>query len=397
MTKLKDILKKYPLLVVFTAFMLAVFVADMYATGRQFSELENRKLKQRPVFSVASLVANEYTRKYEEFINDQFVERDAWISLKSVAESVLCKIENNGVAYGGESFLFGKKTTTDQPQIDKNLGYLNQFVAGYTGHVTLGVIPNSYEMLPELLPAGMQYIQVKQQPSIDAIYAGAVGENLTKLDVSAAVSAVTAPANRAYYRTDHHWRTNTAYAVYADYCAQRGLKAVPMATLDPLRHDEQGFYGTYYSKAKRTGSVADTLTWYDIPVTDITVNGEKFVTDADDNKIPLTGLYQKEKFLTRDKYAAFLYGNNGLTVIKSDNNLNKTPGKTSRLLLVKDSYSNCLVPFLTYSYDELYVVDLRGLGQKFSELTQSVAFDDLWVLYNWESFEGDRNFTRLTF
>ena len=84
-------LRRYPFLVVFVAFMLVVFCADMLTTRRQYSELENRTLKQRPDFSLKSLVENEYTLEYEEFVNDQFVLRDQWITLKSVAESALGK------------------------------------------------------------------------------------------------------------------------------------------------------------------------------------------------------------------------------------------------------------------------------------------------------------------
>ncbi|MEG1777436.1 MAG: hypothetical protein RR209_00535, partial [Angelakisella sp.] len=68
---------------------------------------------------------------------------------------------------------------------------------------------------------------------------------------------------------------------------------------------------------------ADSLVWYDIPVASMTIDGKTYLENSDKTKTPITGLYQKEKFAARDKYSAFLYGNNGLTVIKSDNNLNK--------------------------------------------------------------------------
>lgn len=99
----------------------------------------------------------------------------------------------------------------------------------------------------------------------------------------------------------------------------------------------------------------------------------------------------------RDKYAAFLYGNNGLTVIPSENNLNHQEGKTSRVLLIKDSYGNCLAPFLTYSYDEVYVVDLRSLPMKLSDLVSQTQFDDIWILYNFTSFQQDKDLARITF
>ena len=402
MSKIYNWIRKYPLLVVFATFMMVYYCLDMYASRKEFSELENRSLKQRPKFSWASLVSNEYTKKYEEYINDQFVFRDQWISIKSVAESAIAKVENNGVAYGRDHYLFGVKTTVDAPQMEKNADYLNQFLESYQCHVTFGLIPNSYEMMRDYLPTGLGAIQIQQQPVIDRLYSQVRGRNLETLDVSGALASLNGMALTAYtgdpgsyYRTDHHWRIEAAHTAYAAYCQARGLDYATLEELAPLRREEANFYGTYYSKAKRYGQPADTLVWYDIPTTSVRINEKDYVTDEKNNKIPVTGLYQTEKFATRDKYAAFLYGNNGLTVIKSDNNKNKQPGKTSRLLLVKDSYANSLVPFLTYSYDEIYVVDLRGLGQKMSTLLKKTEFDDLWVLYNFENFESDRNFARL--
>lgn len=390
MKKPLDFIKKYPLLTAFTVFMLTVFVADMFATGKQYSELENRSLKQRPRFSWASLAANEYTRKYEEFINDQFVERDRWISLKSIGESVFFKVENNGIAYGADNYLFGVKTTVENDQLERNIEYLNGFLADYSGNVTLGIIPNSYELLPDYLPTGLGNIQVKQQPLIRQIYDSVQGQSLITLDIAPALE----PAG--YYRTDHHWSTDNAWRVYQLYCKSNGLQAVQSEQLAPLRREAEGFYGTYQNKAKKTGMPADTLVWYDIPAT-MTIDGKTTLQDDRGDTVTIEGMLRKDKLDTRDKYAMFLYGNNGLTVIKSENNLNHVEGKTSRLLLVKDSYANCMVPFLTYSYDELYVVDLRGLGEKFADLVNRVQPDDLWVLYNYESFEGDRNLMRMGF
>lgn len=71
-------------------------------------------------------------------------------------------------------------------------------------------------------------------------------------------------------------------------------------------------------------------------------------------------LYNDSQWEVRDKYAAFLYGNNGVTVIRSDNNLNRQEGRTSRVLLIKDSFGNSFAPYLTYNYDEVYVIDLRS-------------------------------------
>ena len=154
--------------------------------------------------------------------------------------------------------------------------------------------------------------------------------------------------------------------------------------------------GTQYSKTKNIDVQPDTLVWYDIPVTDVTIDGKK-QADTGRGVVEVDGLYHRDMLGRRDKYAAFLYGNHGLTVIRSGNNLNHQEGKTSRVLLVKDSYGNCMAPFLTYSYDEVYVADLRALPTPMSRLVAETDFDDVLILYNFTSFQQDKDLARITF
>ena len=75
-----------------------------------------------------------------------------------------------------------------------------------------------------------------------------------------------------------------------------------------------------------------------------------------------------EKLATRDKYAAFLDGNNGYSVIEGD-------GEDS-ILVVKDSYANCFVPFLTANYAKIGVVDLRNFSYGLDTTIESEGYDD---------------------
>ena len=137
--------------------------------------------------------------------------------------------------------------------------------------------------------------------------------------------------------------------------------------------------------------------WYDIPVDQVTIDGRTEVLQSDGSTVPVTGIYQTEKFATRDKYAAFLYGNNGITILRAGNNKGKREGETSRVLLIKDSYGNCFAPFLTYSYDEVWVADLRNMTFKVSEVVAENQFQDVLVLYNFDTFQGDKNLSRITY
>lgn len=101
-------LSKSPLPILFSALMLVLFVADMIVSHREFSEMENRKLAQRPVFTWEGVFDLSFSKDYEEYINDQFIFRDNWIDLKSRLEFALGKLENNGILYGSDGFLLRK-------------------------------------------------------------------------------------------------------------------------------------------------------------------------------------------------------------------------------------------------------------------------------------------------
>ncbi len=417
--KLKKFLREYPFLLLFALVMGGLFLLDLCFTSNPYSELENRKLKQKPVFSLESLVENRYTKEYEEYINDQFVGRDQWITLKSVFESALGKTENNGVVYGADRYIYNKLLDpalgenrqngagfggdgSDTPalpvvnaaQLGRNIGFLNTFAVIYPGHITAAIAPNSYGIRPEGLPAGLP--NVEQQGAIGALYRQFTGDDLSTLDLVTPLREA-AKERQVSYRTDHHWTTEGAWVGYRAYCESRNLPYVTLEELAPLRREEPGFLGTYYNKSKNFNALPDTLVWYDIPVEDVTIDGERTVLQTDGSQAKVTGLYQLEKLQTRDKYAAFLYGNNGLTVIKSGNNKAHREGETSRVLLVKDSYGNCLAPFLTYSYDEVWVADLRNMTFKVSEVLAENQFDDVLILYNFDTFQEDRNFSRITY
>lgn len=417
--KIRDYFVGYPLLWGFVLLMGGLFLLDLCFTSNPYSELENRRLKQKPAFTLAALWNNEYTKQYEEYINDQFVWRDGWITLKSVFETTLGKTENNGVVYGRDHYIFNKlypswmaedrsngagfggdgEDAASLPvmngaQLQRNMGFLMDFAAvNYDGHVTLALAPNSYAVLREKLPAFLPNEDAEWE--IKDFYAG-VEWAVTTLDLITPLREAS-EGTQVYYRNDHHWTTDGAWVGYRAYCEALGLPYATREELAPCRREEAGFLGTYYNKSKNFNALPDTLVWYDIPVEDVTVDGGHQVLQSDGSTAEVTGIYQTEKFATRDKYAAFLYGNNGMTVLRSGNNKGKTEGRTSRVLLIKDSYGNCFAPFLTYSYDEVWVADLRNMTFKVSEVVAENEFDDVLILYNFDTFQEDRNFSRITY
>ena len=147
MKQVKQLLR-YPVVLVFFLFLFGYTLFDLTQTDREYSEFENKYLAQKPPFTMKAFLNNEWTQDYEEYINDQFVLRDDWITLKSVCESMLLKIENNGIAYGEDGYMFEKFTTLSgdqRAQYDRNLGYAMTFLNNHQNdNVTFAIIPNAY-------------------------------------------------------------------------------------------------------------------------------------------------------------------------------------------------------------------------------------------------------------
>jgi hypothetical protein len=104
---------------------------------------------------------------------------------------------------------------------------------------------------------------------------------------------------------------------------------------------------------------------------------------------PLDGFYDEDKLLEKDKYTYFLGGNYGEVVIETGKNTSR------RLLVIKDSFANCFVPFLADDYDAIYMVDLRYYNQNMQGYLNDNGITDVLMLYCVSNFITDKNFIRL--
>lgn len=414
---MKKILQ-YPIAVLFALFISVFFLVDVFNSDRAFSEFENTSLAQKPAFSWSSFVDGSFGSKYVKYINEQFLGRDNWISMKAVADMGLGRIESHGVTYGDDHYLMEKLEIVEdqnypanagtnivkQTALDRSNGMVSSFLQMYDQPITFSLVPNSYAILEDEVPTG--FPGADQQAYTQQIYRtlSEADDQLEIVDFSDALSQHK--GEYIYYRTDHHWTTLGAYYAYVAYCEQKGLTPV---SLEELKENKvEDFYGTFYSKAKRPSQPADTITWYDVDVDEFA-----FVANLQQDKqlaqlgevvqedglelLRVDGMMDQRKFEVRDKYAAFMWGNSGYVKIKSSHNLNHQEGKTSRLLLFKDSYANSMIPYLTYNYDEIIVVDLRYMAKSTKELMQE-EFDDIFVMYNFSTYvSGASDLAKLKF
>ncbi|MGL5151387.1 MAG: DHHW family protein [Clostridium sp.] len=334
-----------------------------------FSEFENKKLSQKPVLKTSDLISGEYFKKYEEYYNDQFPLRNQLISIKGLSEELLKKIENNDIIYGKDNFLFSKLFTTDEERINNNISAINKFIETNKINTTTMIVPSSYYIYDNKLP--MFTPTVNDGDLIRKINNMILGESV---DV---IEAFKESNKLLYFKTDHHWTIDGAYIAYEEYCKVNNLEPIKLEYINKIEVPD--FMGTHFSKSKKFNQSSDILKYYDIPVEYLKI-GDKTHPN----------IFNQDTINKVDKYAGFIYGNNPISIIKSKYNSN---GK--KLLVIKDSYANSFVPFLSYNYEEVHIIDLRYYSGSLSEYISSIDISDCLILYNLINFIQDTNIIKM--
>ena len=84
-----------------------------------------------------------------------------------------------------------------------------------------------------------------------------------------------------------------------------------------------------------------------------------------------------------DKYPVFIDGNHALTEITNTN------AKNGTILLIKDSFSHSLAPFLAENYSRVVLVDLRYYKESVSDLVTTYNPEQVVVLYGIDNLATD--------
>lgn len=364
---LKSILK-YPLTVCFALFILCIFVLYYLIPVKEKSEWENRYLTQKPELSVGDLADGSYMRKYEDYINDQMPLRDSFITLKAGVENILLKIENNGISKGKDSYLF-TKNIKDTSVFDKNVKIISDFSESIKNPVTVLIAPNACETLKDKVFTG--FPSVNQGKKLEELYSdNSLLKSARVVDLKSVLDAHG--DEYIYYRTDHHW---TSLGAYYAYCEISG-NPVNIDGLSVSYSDE--FLGTLYAKYKGLFIEPDVISYYDIPVSSYTTD-----TELRD------GLYDMEKLSVFDKYGMFMWGNFGRSDIKSYTSNGK------RAVIFKDSYANCLIPFMTFDYEDITIIDLRYFNDSVDSMIKEYPDADVYFINNFDFLNEDNHFYKL--
>ena len=356
------------------AVLLAGFTAANYFhKDTAFSDTENRMLQQKPVFSWADLADGRFMGNFEKYQTDQFILRREWIRLQTAADRLLGK-NKSGDVYLGEGQLLEEPTKLSE-NVWENLDAIGAFCRNQTGvKCYLMLVPDAASVQREKLPAYAPVADQAEQLEEIRSYLEKKENPVTEIPLYEMLREHREES--LYYRTDHHWTTLGARYAYQSAAGQMGLPGAENGAEKTLYPVSDSFQGTL---AARSG--------YRVPDDTIEVywpdQEEELVVTYVQEQTKSASLYAAEKLKTRDKYGMFLNGNHPLTEIR-------TMASTGRkLLLIKDSYANCFVPFLTGDFEEIVLVDPRYYYDSAEKLMKQYGFTDVLFLYNLNTFLED--------
>lgn len=342
----------------------------------KFSDTENRMLQQKPAFSLAELVDGRFMSSFEKYQTDQFAFREQWIRLQTAADQLLGK-NKSGDVYLGENQLFEEPSEIGS-EVWKNLDAINRFCSQYPDvHSYLMLAPDAASVQKERLPGYVPVAEQEQQLQTLQRYQEEQNSSVTEIPLYETLRAHK--DEYLYYRSDHHWTTLGAWYAYEKAAEVMNIPGVAEKAEnigEKLYPVTAQFQGTLSARSGYQVSDDTIEVYWPEPETELVVT---YVQE----QIKSASLYASEKLSTKDKYGMFLNGNHPLTEIR-------TMASTGRkLLLVKDSYANCFVPYLTGDFEEIVLVDPRYYYDNLGKLMEQYGFTDVLFLYNLNTFLED--------
>lgn len=361
----------------FLILLFLICLLNIVWPSREFSEKENRMLEQKPELTLSGIESGRFMEQYESYQSDQIAGRDLWVQLKTRVDLLMGKRESNGVYKGKSKYLMEDIKTPNQEQMEHNLASMCSFQEAYPDiPMYMMLVPNAANVLSDKLPS---FAVTRDQDKDFAEIQKALKGHLTWVDVSSAME--DHKSENIYYHTDHHWTSLGAKYGYEALAEALQLDTSKEVELKPYAVSDS-FNGTLSATSGYETGYEEPMYVY-LPKEEGT--GPEVVVSYVEEQEKKATLYDTSKLKEKDKYAMFLGGNSGLIDIRT------TADSTDRLLIVKDSYANSLVPFLTPYYREIFMVDPRYYYGDIHEIMENNKITSVLFLYNGNTFVEDNS------
>ncbi len=361
----------YRILFIIIAVLILLFdVIFLFLPDKELSETENRTLQQFPKLNFTTLTNGKFESRFDSYVADQFPGRDGWVSLKSTVDIFSGKTENNRIYLGKDGYLIQDLTLPDEESYQKRIEEIRSFVSAHSNLVSYAMIaPTALSIMRDRLPANAP--AADEDAFYDKVKSDLASAGLRVVDPRSALRNA-ASEDQVYYRTDHHWTTFGAYTAYKALAEELQLPGKDKTFEKKMVTDS--FSGTLTASSGFRKSETDKIFVYlPQPEEDVSVF---YASEG----IRSATFYYTENLEVRDKYTVFFNGNHPQIKIES-----ASPSKKV-LLVIKDSYANCFVPFLAGDYQKIIMIDPRYYTDDIETLMTTEGITDILYLYNIATF-----------
>ena len=399
-------------ILIFISLIYIIAILNIFTPkDKTISEVENRTLAQKPVFSVDNVLSGKYSRDFESFFADHFFNRESLVKIsKSISSLKGIKREEEVylVDFDGQN-VGGNQDNNEGPEdrnavvtTKGNLLILNDTVMElykfnedkakqYADMVNTvsDALGEKVKVYSLLAPIQIEFLNNEKYKNlsdsqIDAIKF--VNDNFTDniIPVDAYTPIKEHMDEYVYYRTDHHWTALGAYYGYTGFAASAGLEAVPLNRYKENKAPNYLGHISTVNPSETVNSHPDDVYYY-IPPVDTDMKIFYYDKETGEKKSYEGSVINKKYVMLDQKYGIFLGGDFALGVIN-------TNAETDRkIMVIKDSYGNAFVPFLTPHYSEIYVVDPRHYKDSIIDLAHEngigeVMFLNYVLTTNFDSF-----------
>ena len=367
---------KYIPAVVFLIFIYGMALWFLFSPKTDYSSSEKRYLQKFPDTNVEKVLSGDFGSEFETFFADQFPQRNTWVGLN--AYTTLAEGNNgaSGVYNCKNGYLINKPVSTDN-NLDKNVGAVVDFAKTIDAPTTVMLVPSTGYIADDVLPTF--HDKYNDDEDISKISSTLSKEKIGFVDLRERFKSEYKNGSQLYYKTDHHWTTKGAYTGYQELCKALGITPIDDSTLKKDSYPD--FYGTTYSSSGFWLTPPDNIEIWSNPK-----NSDKNISVkiTEGANVKTSGsMYFTDHLKEDDKYPVFIDGNHALTEITNTN------AKNGTILLIKDSFSHSLAPFLAENYSKVVLVDLRYYKESVSQLVSTYNPEQVVVLYGIDNLATD--------
>ena len=361
---------------VFLIFIFGMAVWFLFNPKSDYSSSEKRYLQQFPDVSVDKVLDGTFGTDFESYFADQFPARSFWVGLNAYYNLDTGNNGANGVYNCGNGYLINKPVSTDN-KLEKNVNAIVKFKNTIDVPVTVMFAPSTGYVADDVLPA--VHDKYNDDTYFEQISSTISANGISFVDLRKTFKDAYASGNQLYYKTDHHWTTLGAYTAYEKLCEQLDISPATKERFDIKTYG--GFYGTTYSTSGFWFTQPDSIQIWDNP--ENTEKNIKVKISEGTNTDEFGSMYFYDHLEEDDKYPVFIYGNHALTEITNSN------AEGGTILLLKDSFSHSLAPFLAENYSKIILVDMRYYKMSVSQIVEQEKPEQVIFLYGIDNIATD--------